>query len=46
LPEGPVSSVLRRGVIGASGGIELVREGVITLADLQEIVPGVSRSVE
>jgi tRNA threonylcarbamoyl adenosine modification protein (Sua5/YciO/YrdC/YwlC family) len=42
LPEGPISSVLRRSIIGAQGGIELFREGAISLAQLQEVVASVS----
>ena len=36
LPPGPASTVLRR---SASGGIEMLREGAITLAELQAVVP-------
>lgn len=42
LPQGPVSSVLRRSIIGAAGGIELFREGAISLPQLQEVVASVT----
>jgi tRNA threonylcarbamoyl adenosine modification protein (Sua5/YciO/YrdC/YwlC family) len=41
LPEGPISTVLRRSIIGTEGGIELFREGAITLESIQSIVPTV-----
>jgi len=42
LPEGPASTVLRRSVIGVTGGIEMLREGAITLGQLQEVLPTIS----
>ena len=42
LPEGPASTVLRRSVIGTSGGIEMVREGAISLAQLHEVLSTIS----
>ncbi len=42
LPEGPISTVLRRTAIGGGSGIELFREGAITLLEIQELVPSIS----
>ena len=42
LPEGPISTVLRRSVIGGGSSIELFREGAITLLEIQELVPSIS----
>jgi len=39
LPEGPVSTVIRRKILGVSGGLEMTREGAISLEKLQAIVP-------
>jgi len=41
LPEGAVSTVLRRAIIGSEGGIELVRAGAISLEQLQAVLPSV-----
>ena len=42
LAEGPVSTVLRRSAIGLTGGIEVLREGAISLAQLQTVLPSIS----
>ena len=39
LPTGPASTVLRR---SAGGGIQMLREGAVTLAELQAVVPTIS----
>ena len=43
LEPGPASTVIRQRKKGADFGLELVREGSITLAQLQEIVPTLSK---
>ena len=42
LPEGPASTVIRRQIIGQSGGLEIVREGAISLGALQGVLPAIS----
>ena len=42
LETGPASTVLRRKVIGAAGGIEVVREGAISLDELHAVLPTIS----
>lgn len=42
LPIGPASSVLRSVRSGTNPGIELLREGAITLSELQAVVPTIS----
>lgn len=42
LAEGPVSTVLRRSVTGVTGGIEVLREGAISMAQLQTVLPSIS----
>jgi tRNA threonylcarbamoyl adenosine modification protein (Sua5/YciO/YrdC/YwlC family) len=42
LPEGPASTVLRRQIIGQSGGLEVVRDGAISLDALQGVLPAIS----
>ena len=39
LPEGPVSTVIRRKILGVSGGLEMTREGAISLEKLQATLP-------
>ena len=39
LPMGEPSSVIRRSVIGVTGGLELAREGAISLEKLQAVLP-------
>jgi len=39
LASGPPSTILRRKVLGAQGGLEVVREGAITLKQLQKVLP-------
>lgn len=45
LPEGPASTVIRRKVLGVTGGLEVLREGAISLEKLQEIVPAMTAHV-
>ena len=42
LPTGPASTVLRRVNSGENPGIEVLREGAITLEELQAVVPTIS----
>jgi len=39
LPEGPASTVIRRSILGKSGGLEMTREGAISLGKLQATLP-------
>jgi tRNA threonylcarbamoyl adenosine modification protein (Sua5/YciO/YrdC/YwlC family) len=39
------STVIRRSVIGASGGLELLREGAISLTQVQEVIPGIELAI-
>ena len=39
LPEGAASTVVRRSIIGVSGGLELVREGAISRSELEAALP-------
>jgi len=39
LPQGPASTVIRRSILGKSGGLEMTREGAISLEKLQAILP-------
>ncbi|MEI6649158.1 MAG: Sua5/YciO/YrdC/YwlC family protein [Actinomycetes bacterium] len=43
LEPGPASTVVRQKIIGIDSGLELVREGAITLRELQEIMPTLSK---
>lgn len=42
LPEGPASTIIRRRVLGTEGGLELLREGAISLAQLQAVLPSIT----
>jgi len=39
LPEGPASTVIRRSILGKIGGLEMTREGAISLEKLQATLP-------
>ena len=47
LASGPSSTILRRRVMGAQGGLEVVREGAISIKQLQKVLPalGIGMSV-
>jgi L-threonylcarbamoyladenylate synthase len=42
LPEGPASSVIRRKILGTPGGLEMTREGAISLESAREILPSLT----
>ena len=44
LPAGPLSTVVRRTVIGAKSALEVTRVGAISLAQLQSVIPDISAS--
>jgi tRNA threonylcarbamoyl adenosine modification protein (Sua5/YciO/YrdC/YwlC family) len=44
LPAGPLSTVVRRSVIGAKSALEVTRVGAISLAQLQSVLPDISAS--
>ncbi len=46
LVSGPASTVIRHKVIGMDGGLEVSREGAISLAELQEVLPSITSSTE
>ena len=46
LSPGPVSTVVQQKIIGDQSGLEVVREGAITLAQLTEVLPTISTTSE
>jgi tRNA threonylcarbamoyl adenosine modification protein (Sua5/YciO/YrdC/YwlC family) len=44
LPSGPLSTVVRKSVIGAKSALEVTRVGAISLAQLQSAIPDISAS--
>lgn len=46
LPEAALTTVVRRSVIGVSGGLEVVREGAISRAELEAILPTLLPKIE
>ena len=46
LPAGPASTILRRHTIGVDSGIEMVREGAVTLAELQAVFAKISLATD
>ena len=45
LPAGAASTVIRRKVLGVSGGLEVLREGAISLENLQAFLPSITAHV-
>ena len=46
LQAGPASTVIRQQVIGTSNGLEIIREGALSLADLQAVSSGICLATE